>query len=198
MYRDLARELETVEHEMVIHIEIGALGTVTKGMEKGRMETFKTTALLRSVRILRRVLDTKGDLLSLKLQTYWSGHLVIIPKMFICSKCTKSHLVIVHKKENLPNSGLCLFGWLERKIERKTEKAKKLESDGDSNCNWCAWYSHKRIDSGTGGLGNKRTSEDHPNYSIVEISQKTEKSPRDMRRLAVTQREVKSHQLTLV
>ena len=27
----------------------------------------------------------------------------------------------------------------------------------------------KRIGTGTGGLGNKRTGEDHPNYSIVEI-----------------------------
>ena len=21
------------------------------------------------------------------------------------------------------------------------------DSDGDSNCNWCAWYSHQRIDN---------------------------------------------------
>ena len=30
---------------------------------------------------------------------------------------------------------------------------------------------------GTRGLENKRTSGDHPNYSIVEISQNSEKSP---------------------
>ena len=35
----------------------------------------------------------------------------------------------------------------------------------------------------TGGLGNKRMSGDHPNYSIIEIGQNTEKSPRDLRRL---------------
>ena len=34
---------------------------------------------------------------------------------------------------------------------------------------------------------NERTSGDHPNYSIVEIGQNTEKSPGDLRRLAVTQ-----------
>ena len=34
----------------------------------GRMETFQTTALLRSARILRRFLVTWEDLLSLKLQ----------------------------------------------------------------------------------------------------------------------------------
>ena len=34
-------------------------------------------------------------------------------------------------------------------------------------------------------------SGDHPNYSIVENSQNTEKSPRDLRRLAVIQTPVK-------
>ena len=37
--------------------------------------------------------------------------------------------------------------------------------------------SHQRIDKGTGQLGNKRTSEDHPNNSVFKISQNTEKSP---------------------
>ena len=46
-----------------------------------------------------------------------------------------------------------------------------------------------------GGLGNKRTSGDHSNYSIVEIRQNTEKSPGDLRRLAVTQTPVENHQL---
>ena len=35
---------------------------------RGRVETMKTTALLRTARILRRVLETWGDLLSLKFQ----------------------------------------------------------------------------------------------------------------------------------
>ena len=34
----------------------------------GRVETIQMTALLRTARILRRVLETWGDLLSLKLQ----------------------------------------------------------------------------------------------------------------------------------
>ena len=62
-------------------------------------------------------------------------------------------------------------------------KRLKHESDGDTNCNWCSCYSHQRIGTGTGGLVNKRTSEDHPYYSIVEIGQNTEKSPEDLRRL---------------
>ena len=39
---------------------------------------------------------------------------------------------------------------------------------------------------------------DHPDYSIVEIGLDTEKSPRGLKRLAVTQTLVKDHQLTLV
>ena len=50
----------------------------------------------------------------------------------------------------------------------------------------------------TGGFGNKRTSGDHPNYSIVEFGQNTEKSPGNLRRLVVTQIPLKDHQLTLV
>ena len=48
---------------------------------------------------------------------------------------------------------------------------------------------------GVGGLGNKRTSGDHPNYSIIEIDQITEKSPGDLKRLAVTQTQVRNHPL---
>ena len=43
-----------------------------------------------------------------------------------------------------------------------------------------------------------RTSGDHPNYSIIENGQNTEKSPGDLKRLAVTQTPVKEHQLTLM
>ena len=60
----------------IVQIVIGALGTITKGLFKGledleiggRIETIQTTALLRTARILRRVLDTWRELLSLKLQ----------------------------------------------------------------------------------------------------------------------------------
>ena len=77
-YLDLDRELEKVWNMKVtiVPIVIGALGTITKGLLKGledlevggRVETIQTTALLRTARILRRVLETWGDLLSLKLQ----------------------------------------------------------------------------------------------------------------------------------
>ena len=38
-------------------------------------------------------------------------------------------------------------------------------------------FSHQRIGTGTGGLGNKRTNCDHPNDCIIKIDQNTEKSP---------------------
>ena len=39
----------------------------------------------------------------------------------------------------------------------------------------------------TGGLGNKKTSGDHSNYSIIEIGLNTEKSPGYLGKLAVIQ-----------
>ena len=77
-YLGLARELKNLWNIQVtfIPIVIGAFGTVTKGLLKGledlevgvRVETIQTTALLNTARILRRVLETCGDLLSLRLQ----------------------------------------------------------------------------------------------------------------------------------
>ena len=83
-------------------------------------------------------------------------------------------------------------------LSRKLKKTVEHKGASDTNCEWCARYTHKRIGTGTGGLGNKRTSGDYPNYSISEIDQNTEKSPGDLRRLAVTQTPVKDHQLALV
>ena len=74
----------------------------------------------------------------------------------------------------------------------------KHKSDGDTNCNWYARYSHQRISTRTGGYGNKRTSRDHSNSNIVDVGQNTEKNPGDLRSLAVTQSPVKNHQLTLL
>ena len=78
MYLDLPRELKKLWNMKVtiIPIAIGTFGTVTKGLLKGledlevggRVETIQTTALLKTARILRRVLETWGDLLSFSLQ----------------------------------------------------------------------------------------------------------------------------------
>ena len=60
----------------VILIVIGALWTIPDGSVKGledleirwQKKTIHTTTILKSARILRRILDTWGDLLSSKLQ----------------------------------------------------------------------------------------------------------------------------------
>ena len=63
-----------------------------------------------------------------------------------------------------------------------------MEHEGDNytNRDWCFWYSYQRIIKGTGVLGGWMTSGDHPDYSIINIGQNTEKSPGDLR-LAVTE-----------
>ena len=77
-YLNFAKELKKLWNMrvMIIPIVIDTLGTVTqellKGLKdleiRGQVETNQTTTLLRSARILRRVLETWGDLLLLKLQ----------------------------------------------------------------------------------------------------------------------------------
>ena len=47
-------------------------------------------------------------------------------------------------------------------------------------------------------IGNNRAIGDHSNYRITKTSQNTEKSPGDLRRLAVNQTPVKNHQLTQI
>ena len=62
-YRDLAKEQE--KRVTVVLIVIGALGSIPKGLIqgledleiRGRVETIQTAALLRSARILRKVLE---------------------------------------------------------------------------------------------------------------------------------------------
>ena len=49
-----------------------------------------------------------------------------------------------------------------------------------------------------GSVRRRNTSEYHPKYSFIETSQNTEKSPGDLRRLAIAQTPVKDHHLTLV
>ena len=77
-YLYLARELKKIWNMEVTVIPVvkGALGTIPEKLVKelkdlqirGQVETIQTTALLRSARILRKVPETLGDLLSHKLQ----------------------------------------------------------------------------------------------------------------------------------
>ena len=56
----------------------------------------------------------------------------------------------------------------------------------------------KGLVKGLENLEKNWISGDHPNYNIIKIGQNTEKSPGDLRRLAVTQTLVKAYQLTLI
>ena len=60
------------------------------------------------------------------------------------------------------------------------------ERDGNTNCIWRTLNNPRGIDNGTGRLGNKKTSRDHSDYSIIKIDQNTEKNSGDLNRLAVT------------
>ena len=87
----------------IVPIVIGDFGTVTEGLLKGledlevsrRVVTIQTTVFLKTARILRRVLETLGDLRSLKLK--WKK-----PSAYVDGK----NSMIVNKKENLLQSEL--------------------------------------------------------------------------------------------
>ena len=61
------------------------------------------------------------------------------------------------------------------------------EGGNDTSCKWRTWNDPQRIGKGTGKLRNQRASREHPDYCIIKISHDTEKSPGNLRRLAVTQ-----------
>ena len=102
-----------------------------------------------------------------------------LPDLIIINK-KKRTCKIVHFIISRDNKGYhfasSLFFSRDNRVELKENKKKdkyfdlarelkKLEHESDinSNCNWCSCYSQQRIIKGTGGLGNKRTSGDHPN-----------------------------------
>ena len=92
------------------------------------------------------------------------------------------------KKVNLPVSGLCRPGGPLSENQRKrkergvltpckrTKKAMKHEGDCDCNFNWRARNDLQKV---TGRERNRRTRRDHLNVNIIEIGQKTGKSPGD-------------------
>ena len=110
------------------------------------------------------------------------------------------------KNENLPYSGLCRLGGPQSENQRKrkdwprqrTKKDVEHEVDGGTSCNWCTWSGQQNLGKGTGRVGNDKINGDHPNYCIVVIGKNIEKSPGDLRLLAITHTLVKDPQLTLV
>ena len=81
------------------------------------------------------------------------------------------------------------------KKDRYLDLARELKKSNIEDCNWYTWNNPHRIDQGARRLRNQ--SRDHLDYNIINIGQNTEKSPGDLRRLAVTQTLVRTHPLTL-
>ena len=67
------------------------------------------------------------------------------------------------------------------------------ETDVDSDCNRCTWNKRLGISKETERLWNKRTNGYHRGNCFIKIDQNTEKSPGNLRRLAVTQTQVINH-----
>ena len=104
---------------MIVPFVIGALGTITTRIIKrpgglgswwmGR--TIQMTALLRTARMLRRVLETWGDLLSLNLQ--WKNQLTLMWKILNNNNNNRNHhfyriVEIGHNTEKSPGDLLSL------------------------------------------------------------------------------------------
>ena len=113
--------------------------------------------------------------------------LVIIKK--IKRTCQIVHFAVLadHRVKLKENEKRDKYLDLAREVKKRTMEH---ESAGDTNSNWCAQYSHQ-------GIGDKRTSGDHPNYSVVEIGQNTKKSPGDLISRTGTQTPEENYQLTL-
>ena len=118
----------------------------------------------------------------------------------------RDHILINNKKkENVKILDFAIPADYRIKMKESEKKDlarewENMEHQGDNNTkrDSCFLYSHQSIIKGTGGLGNKRTGWDQPNYYMVENGQNIEKCPGDLRRLAVPQTPVKEHPLTLM
>ena len=106
---------------------------------------------------------------------------VLIKKnQLICTRWPKLVIINKKKKENLPYSDYRVKLKEGKKREKYQDLTRELknkptmehESDGDTNSNWYAKYSHQRTGSGTGGIWNKSTRGN--NYRIGEIGQNTD------------------------
>ena len=99
-------------------------------------------------------------------------------------------MVLLYNNNNDNNNNLDL--------SRELKKTMEHERSNYTNCDWCFWHGNKMTIKRPGRFGIWRPSGDHPKNSIIESGQNTEKSPGDLRRLAITQSPVKDHLLTLM
>ena len=83
-------------------------------------------------------------------------------------------------------------------LSQRTQKAVEYESDGDTYTNQHAWNSSQWVGKRKRIVVKRRANRNHPNHSIIKIGQNTEKSPGDLRGLAVSQNPVKDQSLRVV
>ena len=75
---------------------------------------------------------------------------------------------------------------------QRTKKA--VEPDRDTDFNWCDCSDLQMLGKKAGRAGNYKTNGKYRCYNIAGFIQNTEKSPEDLRRLALNQTQVKYHQ----
>ena len=122
-------------------------------------------------------------------------------------------LELVNKKENLSNRGFCCpadhwVKWVKFKENEKRDKyfdfARKLKKQWNMKVTVIAILIGalgtitKSLDKRAGGVGDRSTSGNHHDYNLIKIGQNSEKRPKNLRRLAITQTPMKDHQQTLV
>ena len=196
---------------MIVPIVIGAFGTITKRLSKGledleagrRVETIQMTALLRTARILRRVLETWGDLLSIKLQSKTDFNIQtdhLIP-------ARRPDLVIIKKKRICKIVDFAVPADHRINLKESKKKDKYLYLARELKKLWNMKVTIVPIVIGVLGTITEgllkgledlevwRTGRDYPNDSIAKNGQNPETSPGDLRRLAVTYRTLHSYNL---
>ena len=68
----------------------------------------------------------------------------------------------------------------------------KKEGIGDTNYNESARNDPQELGKGTGRFKNQMTSGNRPDDSIIKIGQNNEKSPGDLKKLAITRTPIKT------
>ena len=168
-YVNLDRELKKLWNMklIVMPLVLDTLGAISKGLVKGlgnletwgQVQTTQATGSLRSARILRRVLEIWGDLLSRKLQ--WKP---------------SANVGVKNSERSKMKEIICRPRWPQSKQSKKTKgvtstetlsenykKTMEHEGDGYINCTWHVRNDTDRIDMGTGWVTKRRTSTDYPN-----------------------------------
>ena len=83
-------------------------------------------------------------------------------------------------------------------LARELKKTVEHKSDDYTNCNWCSWFSHQRIETRTGGLGKTGRMETIQTTALLSSARILRIVLETWGKLAVTQIPAESHQLTLV